>query len=725
MLKKNNVLILSFVFFCIGTFLYSDIPGSGVLEKSVDVMQNQNNEAGETLPEENSGERNADEETEPDNSGTDAQKTLQDESSEENVYDDEVAVKALVYAISLSIEAGFNPKITYGDSSEIKDQKDKKQANVIHKFEGGVTEIVNAGNLPVFFVSGNDGFLTKYSYPDFQPDTWQVSRMPIKKIAVHPQGNLVAVYESDGFGVHQISLWNWNLKKIVFSKRLSDSVVSLSWSAKGSYLFAGNRSIDGIAVFDTAGNLKNIYQQAPGIVFLAATAMTEKNIVTYGESGRLVYTDIAQRKKVKEFKTESKLENPNLIKNFNQVIGYKNNAVYVIDAVTGKTLEQYPARRAVFAAKIQDTQPIWIERTNRKYEWCIRQGSSYSLGFTLPNNASVTAARHIQNYIIVGTNDGAVYLLGLNVDSSVKIEAPLEYSFSGTVTIAGNEDTLYILKNKNIYEVNNPADEPKLVLEGTMANCLCYYNNGLLLWSNSNKNIPIVHYSFETKKVKRIIQTKENIISLSVYKKLLLYVEAYNGVSVIDFDTGKRVFAYNAPGIQDAVQIDDENMIISKSSADKSQSPIFIINTLTQETIPVSIEGNLAFFLRKNEANSNTLNCFLVNSQPNKTELLTIILNKNKLAASSFRAVLSYKEEDVDSFLTASGNDILTNLGKNSLVRYNTLSKQVIRLPRFYSLPKYAVILKDYFVSLNFGGTVSWYDKKTNMLVFESGLEYK
>ncbi len=633
--------------------------------------------------------------------------------------------QAASYALSLGITLGTDKAVKEAILKNKPKETDKAQsANIVHKFAGGVSEIVNAGMQPVFFAAGNDGFVTRYSYPDFKPDTWQLSFMPIKKIAVHPQGRLVAIYESDGFGVHQVSLWDWTLKKNIFAKRLSDSVASLSWSAKGTYLFIGNRSTDGITVLDSKGNVKNIYSQAPGIVFLAATASSEKNIVTYGESGRLIYTEIASKKKIKEFRTENKLENPNLIKNFNLIIGYKNKTVYVIDAVTGKVKEQYPANYAIFAAKLQDSAPIWIERTRKKNEWCIRQGKAASQGFYVPSNSKITAARHVKDNLIIGTEDGSVYMLGMNVDSTVKVETPLEYERTEIDDITTDGESVYVLQEGKIYSQKSPDEKPVLITAGLKTNRFLFYNNGFLLWSNERKHIPIYHYSFETGKLKTAAQPKESVISLSVYKDNILYVESFNGVSLINSATGKKTFFYNAPGVQNAVQIDDENILISKSAIDRAQSPVFLININTEETAPIQIEGDLIFALEQNSSNPNTLSCFLVNSKPsNKTELITIKLSGKNLIDSSFKPVLSYKEEDLTAFLKTSGNDILTNLGKGSLVHYNTATRQAIRLKRDYGFSKDAVILKNYFVSLNMGGTISWYSRKEKVLLKTNGID--
>lgn len=634
---------------------------------------------------------------------------------------EEKKINILVFAQAMTL-AVANDKALYSRNSaaraNIPEQDKLRSAKVVHKFSGGVTEIMNSGTLPIFFAAGKDGFVTRYSYPKFEPDTWQLSSMPIQKIAVHPKGQLVAVYETNGFSIHQVSLWDWAKKKTLFSKRLSDSVVSLSWSANGTYLFVGNRSTDGITVLDSKGIVQNIYQEAPGIVFLAATASTERSIVTYGESGRLVYTDIAKKKKLKEFRTENKLENPNLIKNFTRIIGYKDNNVYVIDAVTGETVSKHQARYALFASKIQDSVPIWIERTRRKNEWCIRQGDASSSGFYVPGNSKITAARHIKNHMVIGTQDGSIYMIGLNEDSSVNLEKPLTYSDSKIDDITSDGNVLYILKDGKIYVQNSPEEKPVPIIEDLKTNKFTFYNNGFLLWSDIKKGMPISHYSLDTKSLKKIIIPKETVISVSVYKNLFLYVESFNGVTLVNFDNGKKEFVYNAPGIQNAVQVDDNTMLIAKSAIGRSQSPVFIINTLTEETSPIPMEGNLAFALEQNASRPNSLACFLVATSPSpKTELLHISLNRKNTIDSTFKPILSYKEESVDAFLEISGNDILTNLGNSSLVHYNTSSKQARRLSRSYGFPKEAVILKKYFISLNFGDTLSWYERKTGAIL--------
>ena len=133
------------------------------------------------------------------------------------------------------------------DASDIESEnieeslKDINYARLPHKFRGGINDIKLEYNLKnSFYVAGEDGFVSKIRYPSMQVETWQLSTLPIKKIAPHPDGTTIAIYETNGAGIHKISTWNWRGHKRLFIIRPNYLVTSLSWSANGSYLLVGN-----------------------------------------------------------------------------------------------------------------------------------------------------------------------------------------------------------------------------------------------------------------------------------------------------------------------------------------------------------------------------------------------------------------------------------------------------------------------------------------------------
>lgn len=595
------------------------------------------------------------------------------------------------------------------ENPSYKNEAEKKEfhAEVIHKFGGGVTEIQAGQYSDCFFAAGEDGFITKYSYPSLIPDTWQISRLPIKNIAVHPSGKYIAAYESDGFSTHKISLWEWAGKKKVFAKRLSDSVTSLSWSGNGNYLFVGNRSLDGIAVLNISGVPQNIYSSPPGIVFLAATGEREKTIVTYGETGRLVYTDIINKKKLAEYKTENKLQNTNLIKNFTQIIGYKDNTVFVINASSGKTLKEYHASNAIFASKVTDSEPIWLERVNRKNEWIIKKGNSSSASFILPRSFQITCAKYLNSSIVIGGKNGELLLLKINKEK-VEVTFPFIYNNVPVLNIASSGENIFFIAKNNIYSCNSPHENVSILAENISSNCLAVYEEGFILWSDS-KTAPVYHLLPDGSKKRIIFRPNQAIISLSVYKKNIAVVEAFGDVSIIEIESGKKLFSYSAAGIQSAAQIDEEYLLISKSSTGKTQFPIFKLSIFTKETTPIHLDGELALSLTQDKSEKNAFFCFLVNSSPSgTTNLIRFKIGKDK-SAGNFEKLLTYEDEDLEAFIAPAKNGAITNFGKENLIFFDTRKKQGFKIQRDSALPKKAAATKNFILSLNFDGSLSWY----------------
>ena len=56
------------------------------------------------------------------------------------------------------------------------------------------------------FSAGKDGFLIRWT-EDGMGEHYQITELDIPMIAVHPNGNDIAVYETDGFSIHRVSVW--------------------------------------------------------------------------------------------------------------------------------------------------------------------------------------------------------------------------------------------------------------------------------------------------------------------------------------------------------------------------------------------------------------------------------------------------------------------------------------------------------------------------------------
>ena len=590
------------------------------------------------------------------------------------------------------------------------------RARITHQFEGGVTAIADSSITRSFFAAGKDGFITRFSYRTMKPETWQVSTIPIKRIAVHPKKTFIAVYETDGFSIHTISLWDWQTKKQLYAKRFTSSVVSLSWSAQGTYLFIGTTSTEGITVLDASGKIKKVYPRPPGIVLLAATGPSEKSIVTYGETGRLVYADIAKKSILTQYETEDRLESPELIKNYTQIIGYKNGNVVVVKAASGEVLKSYPARSALFAGKITDSLPVWIEKGDARRTWHLCQGDKKSPAFSLPHPAAITAARHVDAAVVIGTDDGRLYRLKQNSDATISLTELNIDTLMQVRDICTKDSKIYMLSGSTLYAAASPADKPEPVIQSVSGERCTVYGNGFLFWS-AEKNAPL-YYAEEGQTPTILYRPRERLNSVSVYKDTIAAVQAFSGLVLLDGKSGKQLFTYQAAGLQDAVQVDDTFVLITKSTGGIIRQPLLLIDIRTGETIPLNMEGDIAFSAQANNKVKNTFSCFrLKTEKTTQTDLMTMKIDTTHPARSSFTAALSYGDENLQASLYDDGYAVLTNLGKNQLSYYDKKRRVIRQLPRDYALSRKALMTDTYIVSVNYDGSLSWLNRRTMQLL--------
>ena len=591
-----------------------------------------------------------------------------------------------------------------------------KRAQISRRFEGGVAAIADSAATRSFFAAGKDGFITRYLYDTLKPETWQVSTMPIKRIAVHPKKAYIAVYETDGFSVHKIALWDWQAKKQLYAKRFTSSILSLSWSAQGSYLFIGTASTDGITILDVKGNIKQVYPRPPGIVLLAATGPSEKSIVTYGETGRLVYADIAKKSILTQYDTEDRLESPELIKNYTHIIGYKNGNVVVVKAVSGEVQDYYPARSALFAGKITDSLPVWIEKGEDRNTWYLCQGARKSPAFSLPHAAEITAARHVDAAIVIGAADGRLYRLTQGSDAVIALAELNPDAGFPVRDICIRDSLVYMLSDTALYVSRSPDARPEPVIENISADRCTAFGNGFLFWSNT-KAAPL-YYAEEGSAPEIRYRFREPLNSLSVYRDSIAAVQAFSGLVLLGGASGKPSFTYQAAGLQDAVQVDDTFVLLTKSAGGVIRQPLLLINIKTGETIPLNMEGDLAFSLRANAKMPHVFSCFRLKSEDSEqTDLMTITLDLTNPARTGFTVALSYRDEDLHASLFDDGQAALTNLGKNQLVYYDKARRSIRQLKRDYALSRKALMTDTYIISLNYDGSLSWFNRRTMQLV--------
>lgn len=568
------------------------------------------------------------------------------------------------------------------------------------RFVGGLTKILAASD-HTFFAAGNDGFLTHYTYPDYKPDTWQITPVSIKHCAVHPDRARIAVYETDGRNYHRVSVWNWRTKEILFAKRFTASVVSLSWIVQGSFLSVGTASREGVTVLDGSGNTVSLFSEEPGVVLL--TASGPRLVLSYAESGRLTYVDYSKKTTVKRLLTEKNLLSPMLIHNGAHLVGYRDQRVYVIQSSSGAVLTEYPARSACFAHTFSDSLPVWIEPAELKYHWRIRKAAQRSADFMLPDNARITSACSVRTRVIVGTDRGILYELQQGDDRRVTIRALNGERQIYASDVHGADEGAYFLADGSLYHSMASGGPYRVLVRGVKGTRFLPYRDGFIVWS-AGKETEFLHCAQKTSQHRMIYRARSTVSGVSVYGRMLVITEPFSGVSVVDIERGIRVFFHKAIGMQDSLLITDDVIVATQSGL----QPLVLLHMRTGETYTHAVGGDFAFGVRAHD--TQHVYFFSLDTNAGTTDLIHLRLQLQQPTESVVRRILSYKDEDIDAHMVMRRSLLVTNLGKGALVGHRVQQSQVYRMSRAYALPKVAAITSNGVVSVNYDGSVSWYE---------------
>lgn len=573
-----------------------------------------------------------------------------------------------------------------------------------------------------FFSGGEDGFVTLHAIGSGD-ETWQVSDMPIRLIAAHPSGDVVACYESDGFTTHRLSVWNWGKKTRLFAKRFRDSITSISWSARGSWIMVGNTSMDGFTVLDgKSGDARRVFKTPQGLVSLSVTGSSESSVMTFGPSGKIRYIDASSGTERAAYDGPAEISKAVAHSNNRVISGFDGNSVILIDATKGAIIDSFASGEPFFATLPSESAPVWIERTATGYS--IRSGKEASAAFAPSDGSAVTSAAALRGYIALATDSGLVLTMPRGVYSTtppVLAETQSE-SIIRVDDIVSSGDALYILAGGTVYASTDPSAFPRRVFGGVRANRIDILGATFLLWS-SDSPTPLVSTSLTGDGQRELYSPAEGITSLNHNGGVISLVEGTSTVVVLRPETDGEPFRYSGAGLQDAVPLTRDSVIVSKSATSRSPFPLLYINSVTGETVPLPVSGDLCFSLKLADPAKYELRGFLVKGgNPPSTELFSLVADPKSVSSARVAVNATYKDEDLRATLSVDSRSILTNLGKASLAVIDSSTGRQRSMVRDYALPAKGAILGDFVVSLNYDGSLTWYDKAGNGIAATAAL---
>lgn len=592
-----------------------------------------------------------------------------------------------------------------------------------------------------FLSAGNDGFIIKWS-ADGMGDHYQVSDLQVKLAARNPATGDIAVYETDGSSVHRITVVDPSSYAKKFSKKFTSPVSSLSFSAKGKYLFAGTAAVNGLFILNArTGTVIKKAADIPGIVTMAMTGPSEKTALLYSKTGTLAYFDLTSMKLKTKFPTAASLEQAMIFgsgKFANRFLaGVRAGMIYIIDATSGKTLGQYSASSPlIFASRFgqKEKQGLYfITDDGRTYslrlidetmlQKLVTGGFAASpqivKNFTaLSSRDRFTCAAKNASSVMLGTRSGNIYTMTDIPESEMNsLFAITEAMYEKVLDIAAFKDDYYVLAADAVFRTSYDTKIMTRLCPGfSQTNLTVCQDGSILLWSrNTEKPVQIASPGAEDATPRTLFTPEAQLKSLRVSGSTIIYVLGTSAVGLCDMETGNSRQLYSGTSVQDAVIADENTAVIAKTKTGSTDSALISVNLQTQETVPLKFSGNVAFSLSQDSAQKSEalygISISTINGSP-RTQVFSYML-KSGIQSTLF----SLQAEDSSAFTAAEYPFVFTNIGKSQVRSSNAATKRNTVFRRSASMPLKAVPSGSRLAVLNRNGSISWYNPNSQALL--------
>ena len=568
-----------------------------------------------------------------------------------------------------------------------------------------------------YFSTGEDGFVIKWA-DDNTGEHYQFTDVGIKLIAVAPNGNDIAIYESDGGSVNKVSVWNWKNLTRKFQKKFSDSITSLQFSAKGTYLIVGTATVDG-AVFYRTSDWKTVdkIKASTSIVNYIHTSQSEKTCALYSPAGTLSYYNLQNGKLKQKFSIIQGLSQTVMFNNDKFIAGVKDNQIYIINAFKGTSVSSVPASNPIILSREADYNLYYLEYDGRNtYELKMLESNEDN---TISNprivktfrgpRASAAICTGVKNYgdLYLGSKTGAIYKTDVDPTTTTETLSELtENTYSKIYGMAPSDSDFYFLTSNAIYKSSyDTGIVDKLAETSGQSEIITYKDNNVILWTKSSRT-PVIKMDLDKKTSEELFTPKSNIQTLKICSigddDYILEIESNAVVNLYNMQTKNFKEIYSGTGIQDAILTDDGKVYLAKSAATNPQVPLLCVNPETFETVPINIKGNVAYALSTNGTIIYGINLISDDSGRN-----TYVFSYNT-ETRQMTNILKFANEDAEAFTYLNGNNLFTNIGKNKVYCYNLSSKKRFAYNRSASIPQSICQNGKRVVILNNNGSISW-----------------
>ena len=334
----------------------------------------------------------------------------------------------------------------------------------------------------------------------------------------------------------------------------------------------------------------------------------------------------------------------------------------------------------------------------------------------LKSRDKFTCAAKNAETVMLGTQNGALYSMTDIPESELySIFAITENMYQKIYDIDSDETLFYLLTKNAIFKTSYDTKAMYRLGSSFSHTNILKYNDSLILWSKGTQR-PVQQMSLDGSEDTKILFTPSaQLKNLRVFKNKIVYILGTSIVTIYDMGTGANSTVYTGTSVQDAVLVNENLVVVAKTSTGKGDSAVVSVNTQTKETVPLKFNGDVVFSLSYDENKENSPVYGISINSVNGTSKTFVFSYYPKSGIQN--SLFTLQSEDAAAFTELEYPFVFTNIGKNQVRSYNISAGKTTVFRRSASMPLKAAASKDRVAVLNYNGSISWYNPSSQILL--------
>ena len=609
--------------------------------------------------------------------------------------------------------------------------------------QGAVNKLYYDDNRDLLFSSGEDGSVLIWDTEKRElVSRVQISHLPVKMFAVHPEKTQLAVVESDQLKTFRLSIWDWEKSSRLFLRDLAELPLFITYSPKGKYLLYARQEYNSLVLLNPkTGRELNLLKNGSGIVPFAVISGNERNIMTYQPSGLITYLEISSGRILKRVKTLPDLVAIKIFPDNLYIAASTGESLVVVDLLTGKVKSRAAVSEITdIGISGQGNEVACICREggeSRLTKWYFNRRDLYSV--SVPEIKAFTnlkALTFADRYLFLADREGAISYLNrrnqyevlaenqlMEISSLALAQNQLAVAGPGNIFLFSAESLFaHLLSGRSLAD-KSFLRQKRIINPFSGESGVEISDEGrLFFWAKGNEQGGIISSDPDTGLQRTIYSDFSSaLLYFEAAAQGIITVEKSGMAQILDGDSYRKLFQYWAPGMNKLIYSGNKTLLGAKSSVSELSSPLLMINQETGETVPIA-DTRLFVFELLYDRDAKRL--FSLGIERDGDGYITQLKQHSGTDFKKMQLLYSYSGEDLSACMALDHSTLYVALNDRPVSQWN--GYRFIELERSSHKPVKLFTQDRVLLSLNSDSTLTLWDTRSrriilNFYIFKDG----